>query len=169
MPGIRRIAIALLVLSGVAAATTAVLWGAALAGLAHTSVIGSDAMRPAFADGDLVVSVPVATAELRPGDVISLPKAGETQLVTERVIGIARLPDARWSIVARADAASPEIAAEHIVGERAWSPAVRVPVVGGAARAVLEPAVGLPLLAAFGAVVAALLWLGPRARAERTP
>lgn len=168
MVAIRRIAIALLVLSGLAAAITAVLWAAALAGLAHTSAIGSDAMRPAFVTGDLVVSTPVATAELRPGDVISLPTAGATQLVTQRVIEISRLSDGQWSIVARSDTADPEISAEHIVGAQAWQPTVRVPVVGGLAAAVLEPQLGLPLLVLFGLLVtAAMLWRVPRAPAER--
>lgn len=168
MVAIRRIAIVLLALSGLAAAITAVLWAAALAGLAHTSAIGSDAMRPAFVTGDLVISTPVPTAELRPGDVISLPTAGATQLVTERVIEISRLPDGQWSIVARSDAAEPEISSEHIVGAQAWQPTVRVPAVGGLAAAVLEPQIGLPLLALFGLLVsAAMLWQGPRMPAQR--
>lgn len=165
----RRIAITLLALSGIVAATTAVLWGAALAGLAHTSVIGGDAMRPAFVSGDLVISTPVPTDELRPGDVISLPTARDPQLVTERVIEITRLPDGLWAIVARADAAGPEIAAEHIVGAQAWEPTLRVPVIGGVARSVLEPELGLPLLAVFGLLVAAaMLWRAPRSPAART-
>lgn len=168
MAAIRRLAIALLALSALAAAITAVLWGAALAGIAHTSVIATDAMRPAFVTGDLVVSTPVPAAELRPGDIISLPIAGATQLVTERVIEISRLPDGEWSIIARSDEAEPAVATEHIVGARAWQPTVRVPVVGGVAAAVLEPQVGLPLLALFGALVAAaMLWRGPRSTAER--
>ncbi|MFA4841062.1 MAG: hypothetical protein WC580_05105 [Agrococcus sp.] len=168
MVAIRRIAIALLALSGIVAATTAVLWGAALAGLAHTSVIGSDAMRPAFAVGDLVISTPVPTEQLRPGDVISLPTAGASQLVTERVLEITRLPDGQWAIVAGADADDPELAAEHIVGAQAWEPTLSVPVVGGVARSVLEPELGLPLLAVFGLLVAAaMLWHAPRAPAAR--
>jgi len=165
---IRRIAIALLALSGIVAAITAVLWGAALAGLAHTSVIGSDAMRPAFVTGDLVISTPVPAEELRPGDVISLPIAGAPQLVTERVIEIAQLPDGSWSILARSDAEGPELATEHVVGAQAWEPTLRIPVVGGVARSVLEPAVGLPLLAVFGLLVAAvMLWSAPRSPSAR--
>jgi hypothetical protein len=168
MVAMRRIAIALLILSGIAAGTTAVLWSAALAGVAHTSVIGSDAMRPAFVTGDLVISTPVATEGLRAGDVISLPAEGASQLVTERVLEITRLPDGTWSILARGDAGT-ELVSEHIVGDRAWEPTLRVPVVGGVASAVLEPRLGLPLLSAFGLlVVAALLWGAPRPRATRT-
>ncbi len=162
MAPLRRIAVALLALSGLAAAITAVLWSAALAGLAHTSVIGTDAMRPAFVAGDLVISVPVATADVQPGDIISLPAAGARQLATERVVEISRLPDGQWSLLARTDAADPALAAEHIVGAQTWQPSVRVPVVGGLAAAVLEPQVGLPLLAVFGLLVAAaMLWRGP--------
>lgn len=161
MAALRRLAVALLALSGLAAAITAVLWSAALAGLAHTSVIGTDAMRPSFVAGDLVISTPVATAELQPGDIISLPTAGARQLVTERVIEISRLPDGQWSLIARTDAAEPSVAAELIVGAQAWQPTVRVPVLGGVVAAVLEPQVGLPLLAVFGMLVAAvLLWRG---------
>jgi hypothetical protein len=161
----RRIAVALLVLSGISAAVTAVLWGAAVAGVAHTSVIGTDAMRPAFVAGDLVVSTPVATDALRPGDVISLPAEGSTRLVTERVISIEQLADGEWSILAKSDGAG--MAAEHILGAQAWAPTVRVPVIGGVVQSVLEPRVGLPLLAAFGLlVVAALLWGAPRSRAS---
>jgi len=168
MVAIRRIAIALLALSGIVAAVTAVLWSAAVAGLAHTSVIGSDAMRPAFVTGDLVVSTPVRTDELQPGDVISLPIAGAPQLVAERVIEITRLPDGHWSIVARSDVEGPELAAEHLVGAQAWEPTLRIPVVGGVARSVLEPAVGLPLLGVFGLLVAAtMLWGAPRASSAR--
>ncbi|MET4100121.1 hypothetical protein ABIB37_002358 [Agrococcus sp. UYP10] len=167
MVAMRRIAIALLLLSGIAAGVTAALWGAALAGVAHTSVIGSDAMRPAFLTGDLVISTPVATEGLRAGDVISLPTEGAPQLVTERVLEITRLPDGQWSILARTDG-GPGIAAEHIVGAQVWEPTLRVPVVGGVARAVLEPRLGLPLLSAFGLlVVAALLWGAPRARSTK--
>ncbi len=167
MVAMRRIAIALLILSGVAAGTTAVLWSAALAGVAHTSVIGSDAMRPAFVTGDLVISTPVATEGLRAGDIISLPAEGASQLVTERVLEITRLPDGTWSILARGDV-GPGLVSEHIVGAQAWEPTLRVPIVGGAASAVLEPRLGLPLLSAFGLlVVAALLWGAPRAGATR--
>ncbi|MGM1030515.1 MAG: S24/S26 family peptidase [Actinomycetota bacterium] len=169
MVAVRRIAIALLTLSGVAAAITAVLWGASVAGLAHTSVIADDAMRPAFVSGDLVVSTPVATERLRPGDIISLPTDDEDPLVTERVLDVSPLPDGQWSIVARTDAEDPQVASsEHIVGASAWQPTVRVPVVGGLTAAVLEPQVGLPLLALFGLLVgAAMLWLGPRRPVER--
>lgn len=168
MAAIRRLAIVMLALSGVAAAVTAGLWGAAHAGLAHTSVVATDAMRPAFVTGDLVVSTPVAAAELRPGDIISLPNAGATRLVTERVVSTSRLPDGQWSIVARSDADEPAVAAEHIVDARAWQPVVRVPVLGGVGAAVLEPQLGLPLLAVFGLLVAAaMLWRGPRAPVER--
>lgn len=168
MAAIRRLAVTLLALSGVVAAVTAVVWGAALAGIAHTSVIATDAMRPALVTGDLVVSTPVSTAALRPGDIISLPTTGATHVVTERVLEVSRLPDGRWSIVARSDADEPTIAAEHIVGAQAWQPTVRVPVVGGFVAAVLEPQLGLPLLALFGIIVAAaMLWSGPRRTADR--
>lgn len=154
MIALRRIAIATLALLAAAAAVAAVLWAAALAGLAHPVVLATGAMQPSYAAGDLLVTTRVPTADLAEGDVVSVPSGGT--LVPERIVAVEALAPGSWSLTTAADAT--ERVSEHRVGAEAWAPTLRVPGIGAVAASVLEPKLGLPLLAAAGLLLAVVLF-----------
>lgn len=166
MRALRTISIILLSLLGVAAAVGAVLWSASLAGLARAETVATSAMAPDLAAGDLVIATPRSSAELRAGDVVSVPSPGATRL--ERIVSIeATGPDA-WSVVTAADAGG-ERTTSHSVGATAWTPSLRVPALGGIAAAAVEPRFAIPAVAGV-LLLSAILLVGraPAGAVRRT-
>lgn len=167
MRALRTIALILLACLGVVAATGAVLWSASLAGLARAEVVATDAMAPDFAAGDLVIVTRVDAAEVRAGDVVSVPSATTGGSRLERVVAIEAVAPERWSVSTAAGTAGAPSA--HDLGELGWAPSLRLPVVGGIASAVIEPAYAIPLAAGVLLLVTvALLGRAPTAPVRRT-
>lgn len=155
MIALRRIAGAALALLALAAAIAAVIWAGALAGLAQPVVVVTGSMQPAFQSGDLLIATRVPVGDLAPGDTVAVPSAGSGPLVPERVVSADAQGPGAWTLTTATDASGRTT--EHRVGTEAWAPTLRVPLLGGAAASVVEPRVGLPLLAVVGLLVAALL------------
>jgi hypothetical protein len=154
MIALRRIAIAVLAMLGLAAGTAAVLWAGSFAGLAQPVVVVSDATQP-YRAGDLLVSTRMPTTELAPGDVVTVASAGIGPRVAERIVAIQPAADGVWTVTTGTSAT--DRTTEHRLGDEAWTPTLRVPVVGGIVAAVVEPQVGLPLIALVGFLIAVLL------------
>jgi signal peptidase I len=167
MIALRRIAIALLSLFGLVAATAAVLWAAALAGLAQPVVVVTGAMEPTYQAGDLLISTRTPAAELVPGDVVTVPSAGSGPMVAERVLSVEPGDQRSWTITT--GTAGSDRTTAHRMGAEAWSPSLRVPVVGGVVASIVEPQVALPLVAVAGLLVSVLLVGRPSSRPAALP
>lgn len=167
MRALRTIALVLLACLGVIAATGAVLWSASLAGLARAEVVATDAMAPDYAAGDLVIVTRVEAAQVREGDVVSVPSTAGGGTRLERVMAVEAVAPDRWSVETAASSAG--VPSEHELGAKGWAPSLRVPAVGGVASAFLEPAYAIPLAAGVLLLVTvALLGRAPSAPVHRT-
>ncbi|WP_306233315.1 hypothetical protein [Agrococcus beijingensis] len=164
---LRRIAIALLSLLGLVAATAAVLGAGALAGLAQPVVVVTGAMQPSYQAGDLLISTRTPAAELVPGDVVTVPSAGSGPLVAERVLSVEARDQGTWTVTTGTEASDRTTA--HRIGAEAWSPSLRVPVVGGVVASIVEPQVAIPLVAVTGLLVSVLLVGRPPSRRAALP
>jgi signal peptidase len=62
----------------------------------QTIVVGGRSMEPAISLGAAIVVAPVAAADLRVGDVVSLRAGPDRALYTHRIIEVVDRPDGRW-------------------------------------------------------------------------
>lgn len=136
----------------------------------HDFAVMSGSMAPAIDTGDVVVVVPLAPTDARPGDVVTFKDPGGSRLITHRVRGIRRA-GATVRFVTRGDA--------NNRGER-WSVpttgeigrvAYRLPKAGYLSRAAASPTGRIVLV--IGPVLLLGLWALTRiwrpAQAAATP
>lgn len=162
MRALRRIAIVLLSCLGIVLAAAAVLWGGSLAGLARGEVVATSALGPDYTAGDLVVVTRSSTEALRAGDVVSVRSQAGSGTLLERVVAVEPADDG-WSVTSAASAAAEP--STRTLGDEAWTPSLRVPVLGGVVAAAVEPAVLIPTIAIV-LLLAAVVLIG-RAPAAR--
>jgi signal peptidase I len=62
----------------------------------QTIIVGGKSMEPAISMGSAIIVAPVAPAELRVGDVISLRAGDDRALFTHRIIEVLDRPDGTW-------------------------------------------------------------------------
>ena len=142
----------LLALVGLASAC---VWGATRLGVVEPLVVISGSMEPRIMTGDLVVDRPTATADLQPGEVVSLRSAVTGDLVTHRVVAVAPQPDGTWQVTLKGDANPSADGEPYVVGDRVWHPVLRIPGGGRAVVTLTRPSVAIPL----GVTLLALLGL----------
>jgi len=130
------------------------VWGATQLGWVKPLVVVSGSMEPHIMTGDLLVTVPRPTSELRPGDVASLPSALTGDLVTHRVVAVEPADDG-WAVRMKGDANATQDGTTYLVGDTVWQPRWQVAGGGLALVTLTRPAVAVPL----GVALVALLGL----------
>lgn len=162
---LRRLAdITLWILAAVGLAC-ALVWGATALGLIKPLIVISGSMEPGIMTGDLVVDVPVATADVVVGDVVSLPSDLTHNLVTHRVEKIVALEDGRFQISMKGDNNAAPDALDYYVGDRVWQPVLQFSGWGAAVQRLTTPAVALPLVIGLVALLGITLLLpAPKSR-----
>ncbi|WP_026374448.1 hypothetical protein [Agrococcus lahaulensis] len=162
MIAIRRIAIAVLAVVGVALAAGAVVWAAALSGLARPVTVTTSAMQPSLAVGDLLIATPVPVESLSQGAIVAVRTGPEGPLEPRRLEAFEPGARGTWTLTTRVDAM--EGTATESVGAQAWTPTLRVPLAGGVVMSLREPAVLLPALALVVLLLAVVALAPARAR-----
>lgn len=150
---------------GVALATVVVpkLLGAA----PYTVLTGS--MRPVMSPGDLAIVRPVATADLRIGDVITYQLApGEPAVVTHRIVGITAASDGGRSFITQGDANPTADDSPVISPQIRGKVAYHVPWMGHVNAAINTQTRNTAMVVGAGGLIAYGLWqLASEARANR--
>ncbi|GAA3654178.1 signal peptidase I [Microbacterium marinilacus] len=126
----------------------------------HLVVLTTGSMSPGMPPGTAAVERTVAAAELRVGDVVSVPRAGDGEVVTHRIVEISSNgePDQR-TLTLQGDANDGPDTQPYTVS-RAGLVVVAVPAVGYVVTFLGSPA-GITLLAVL--IPAGVLWvLWPR-------
>lgn len=129
-------------------------------------VLVSGSMAPAMPAGTLVLVRPVPAAEVRVGDVVTVPVPGADARVTHRVTGLARDKGATRATL-RGDANATDDAAVYPLGDTVLRAATSVPGLGRAVSG--TPATVLAVGAAALVVVALLPGRDPERGPDRGP
>ena len=122
----------------------------------HLVILTTGSMSPAMPPGTAVIERTTDAADLAVGDVVSVPRAHDGQLVTHRIIGIDDAASAaERALTLRGDANDTDDADSYVVS-RAGIMIFAIPGLGVALSAMTSPA-GLAIL---GVVLAgAVLWV----------
>ncbi len=147
----------------------AIVWGLAAAGVVKPLIVVSGSMEPQIMTGDLVVAVRAPVADLRVGDVASLPSDLADALVTHRIRSIALEGDV-YRIDMKGDANEFADALDYLVPADAlvWVPRLTVPGAGTVVARMMTPPVAVPLLVGILALVG-VVWLVPVPARGRRP
>lgn len=156
--------IVLWILAGLGVAA-GVLWVANSAGLVQPLVVVSGSMEPGIMTGDLLFSVSKDAAELRAGDVATLPSTLTSKMVTHRVIDVAPSGTAGEFLVhMQGDNNDFADSEDYLVSGAVLVPAAQIPGGGYFLATVSKPGVAIPLAITVFALVA--LSLLPRPEPE---
>lgn len=145
------------------------VWGATRAGWIQPLVVVSGSMEPGIMTGDLLVTRPQPTSELRAGEVASIYSDVTGNLVSHRVVSVEPTGDGGWAIRMKGDANASADAGTYVVGDTVLQPVLQVTRGGYVVTTLTQPSVAVPL----GVALVALLGLSlvptssPRARAAR--
>jgi len=140
------------------------IWGATALGFIKPLIVISGSMEPGIMTGDLIVDVPVKTADLEVGDVVSLPSDVTHNLVTHRIETFVALGDGRFQISMKGDNNEASDALDYFVGEQVWQPALQLSGWGTTVQRLTTPAVALPLVIGLVALLGITLLLPAPAR-----
>jgi len=167
---LRRLADITLWLLAAVGLACALIWGATALGLIKPLIVISGSMEPQIMTGDLLIDVPVDTAELAVGDVVSLPSDLTHNLVTHRIEKIVALADGTYQISLKGDNNAASDALDYYVGDEVWQPALQLSGWGTAVQRLTTPAVALPLVIGLVALLGiALLLPAPTRRRTASP
>jgi len=161
---LRRLADITLWLLAAVGLACALIWGATALGLIKPLIVISGSMEPQIMTGDLLIDVPVDTADLSVGDVVSLPSDLTHNLVTHRIEKIVALADGTFQISLKGDNNAASDALDYYVGDQVWQPAVQLSGWGTAVQRLTTPAVALPLVVGLVALLGIALLLPAPAR-----
>lgn len=162
---LRRLADITLWLLAAVGLACALVWGATAIGMIKPLIVISGSMEPGIMTGDLLIDVPVDTATLEVGDVVSLPSELTQNLVTHRIEKIVDLGDGTFQVSMKGDNNAASDALDYTVGAQVWQPAVQLGGWGSVVQRVTTPAVALPLVVGLIALLGiALLLPAPRRR-----
>ena len=138
------------------------VWFAGQMGWIQPLIVVSGSMEPGIDTGDLLIDRPLATADVEPGDVLSLHSEMTGKLVTHRVTEITPLDDGTWEVRMKGDANDQPDLETYIVGDSVISPAFQIPQGGKVVSKMMEPAVAMPILLALIALLGLSLLDEPR-------
>ncbi len=127
-------------------------WGATKLGAIQPLVVVSGSMEPAIMTGDLLVDRPRPTAELEPGEVVSVPSEVTGAIITHRVVAVEPAPDSTWLVTLKGDANDVQDGEVYEVGDTVWQPALQVAGAGTLVMTLTRPTVAIPLLVALVAL-----------------
>lgn len=123
----------------------------------QTMIVSGGSMEPAIGLGAAVVIRPVAAADLRPGDIVSLRAGDQNAIFTHRIVDVVDRPDGRW-IQTKGDAnAEPDptlVSASAVIGRSEFT----VPY-AGYMLALLSIPTGVLFLIGLAATLLAAAWL----------
>lgn len=159
MQFIRRLADLALWLLAAVGVVCALVWGATALGQIKPLIVISGSMEPGIMTGDLLIDVPVETASLEVGDVVSLPSELTEHLVTHRIEQVVDLGDGTFRISMKGDNNAFSDALDYTVGAQSWQPAVQLSGWGTAAQRLTTPAVAIPLVVGLVALLGITLLL----------
>ena len=145
------IALILIVLFGVILGKVVPLTGR------QTIIIGGESMEPSIHIGSAIIVAPVAAADLRVGDVVSLRAGDDNSLFTHRIVEVVDQPDGRW-IRTKGDAnSSPD---PTLVHASAVEGRVQLAIpLAGYLIALLSIPTGVLFLIGLAATLLAAVWL----------
>jgi len=161
---IRRFADVTLWLLAAVGLMCVLIWGATATGHIKPLIVISGSMEPEIATGDLLVDVPVETASLKVGDVVSLPSELTENLVTHRIEKIADRGNGEFSISMKGDNNAFSDALDYTVGEKVWQPALQLTGWGSVVQKLTTPPVAVPLVVGLIALLGIALLLPAPAR-----
>lgn len=123
----------------------------------QTIIIGGSSMEPAIGVGSAIIVAPVAAADLRVGDVVSLRAGDDNALFTHRIVEVVDQPDGRW-IRTKGDAnASPDPTPVHASAVQGRVQ-LAIPL-AGYLIALLSIPTGVLFLIGLAATLLAAVWL----------
>lgn len=160
MTVLHRLALGLLWLLAAVGVASAVVWGLTAAGMIKPLVVISGSMEPKIMTGDLLIDTKVPASTLAVGDVVSLPSTLTRNLVSHRIVALTPDGHGGYTVTLKGDANRYEDALDYPVRGEVWSPALRLPGVGGVITRMTTPAVAIPLLLGVAGLIG-LIWLAP--------
>lgn len=130
------------------------LWVANAMNLVQPLVVVSGSMQPSIRTGDVLIALPRPAAELRVGDVATLPSSSSGTLVTHRVVSIDET-DGTLHIRMMGDANDTVDSETYVVESAAdvLRPTLTVPGAGYAVSTLALPGVWIPLLISLAALI----------------
>ncbi|HSL74941.1 MAG TPA: signal peptidase I [Ilumatobacteraceae bacterium] len=143
------------------------VWIGGQLGWVQPLIVISGSMEPNISTGDLLISRNLATDDVEPGDVVTLPSTMTEKLVTHRVTEIAPNGDGTWTIEMQGDANDEPDLETYVVGDSVLTPMVRIPGGGTVVSKLMEPAVALPILLSLVALLGLSLLDEPKRVAVR--
>ncbi|WP_084130121.1 signal peptidase I [Demequina sp. NBRC 110055] len=141
-------------------ALTCAVWLATAADWIKPLIVVSGSMEPEIPTGALIIDRPLDSAEVVVGDVVSLPSTVTGNVVTHRVVDVARHGDA-IALTLRGDANPIDDPEPYLVDGDLWEVAVVIPGLGEAIADVSRPGVVIPAMIAIGALLGLSLLRGP--------
>lgn len=167
---IRRLADVALWLLAAVGLLCVLIWGATSAGYIKPLIVISGSMEPGIMTGDLLIDVPVDTATLEVGDVVSLPSELTDNLVTHRIEKIVHLGGGEYRISMKGDNNDFSDALDYTVGQTVWQPTVQLDGWGSVVQRLTTPPVAVPLVVGLIALLGiALLLPAPARRGTSAP
>lgn len=169
MKVLRRTGGALLWVVAVFGALSGALFLAHLAGWVQPLVVVSGSMQPEIRRGDLLITVPVAVADVAVGEVSTLPSDTTGNLVTHRVTSVSR-DETAYLIEMAGDANQVTDPEPYRVeaGATVLQPVLTIPAAGDAVLLLARPTVAIPLAIAVLALIGLSL-VPPRPPARHLP
>lgn len=167
---IRRLADVTLWLLAAVGVLCVLIWAATAAGYIKPLIVISGSMEPQIMTGDLLIDVPVDTASLAVGDVVSLPSDLTENLVTHRIEKIVDQGDGQYLISMKGDNNAFSDALDYTVGDQVWQPAIQFDGWGSVVQKLTTPPVAVPLVVGLIALLGiALLLPAPTRRRDSAP
>ena len=135
-------------------------------------IVSSGSMEPEIRNGDLLIATRTDVADLRPGDIATLPSPARPRtLITHRIVTVVPRADG-VAIRMKGDANTALDPGEYVVqsGESVWTPSMTIPKGGTIATTLTKPGVAIPLLITVGALIAmSSIPPSPRSRSRDGP
>ncbi|QIM19045.1 signal peptidase I [Leucobacter coleopterorum] len=105
-------------------AVVAIVWGV------RPIVFSTNSMSPSVPAGSLAFTIPVDSAVIAPGDIVSAQRLGDGKLVTHRVVSVDH-KESNTTLIMRGDANSSNDAAPYDVSDGAQKVIWHIPHAGG--------------------------------------
>ncbi|GAA3901567.1 signal peptidase I [Microbacterium invictum] len=158
---LRRLSLGLLWLLAGVGILCGLVWGATAAGVIKPLVVISGSMEPGIMTGDLLIATKADTADLRVGDVVSLPSELTESLVTHRIESIEQTGTGQFAISMKGDNNEFSDALDYAVGASVWKPTAQLAGMGTVVTRITTPAVVMPLLIGLGSLLGLSLLIPP--------
>jgi signal peptidase len=129
------------------------IWIAGQLGYVQPLIVISGSMEPSVGTGDLLIARSTPTGDVAVGDVVTLHSDMTGKLVTHRITEITPTGDGTWDVNMKGDANDEPDSETYAVGDRVWTPMIRIPQGGDVVSELMDSAVALPILLALFALL----------------